>query len=51
MTTRGDMIVDNTSRFHSIFVPFRKGSRELNWFFICPSCGTHYDIGLKALAK
>lgn len=39
---------DYDKGFHSIFVPARGKGGTYDWFFICPSCGTHYDLGLKA---
>ncbi|MHC5034390.1 MAG: hypothetical protein ACYTFZ_05095 [Planctomycetota bacterium] len=32
--------------FHSMFTPSRE-ERVLNWFFICPSCSSRFDVGLK----
>ena len=37
---------DYENGFHNMFRPTdREG--VLDWLFICPSCGTRFDVGLK----
>ena len=34
--------------FHSMFERIQQGGNDFYWRFICPSCHSIFDIGLKA---